>query len=58
MSNIEPTSTRIMLTTYADTEFVRWVDWASMFGQMLGNSQLTEEQKQVVRCVASLGVDK
>lgn len=63
MNDMEPnsmhetnSSTCVMLITYADTEFVRWVDWASRFGQMLGNSQLTEKQKQVVRCVACLEV--
>ncbi len=46
--------TKLTLASYADTDFIRWVDWASRFVQMLEASPLNGEEKSIVKRVLNM----
>lgn len=47
-------ATDMTLRSYADTDFVRWVDWARVFAEQLEYSLLSDEQKSVVKRVLNM----
>ena len=47
-------ATDLTLRSYADTEFVRWVDWAQAFVAQMEFAGLTPEQKSVVKRVLNM----
>lgn len=47
-------STELMLRSYADTDFVRWVDWARTFVELMEHAPLNGEQKSVVKRVLNM----
>ena len=46
--------TCITLGSYADTEFVRWVDWAYAFAMLLKRANITDEKRSIVRRVINM----
>ena len=44
-------ATYFMLRSYADTEFVRWVDYARDFAESLDGSCLSDGEKRAVMLV-------
>lgn len=52
----DPTNYATVLTlhSYADTDFVRWVDWARTFVETMEHSPLNGEQKSVVKRVLNM----
>ena len=48
-------ATELTLRSYADTDFVRWVDWARVFVEQMERAPLNGEQKSVVRRVLNMG---
>jgi len=46
--------TDLTLHSYADTDFVRWVDWAQGFVVQMEFAGLTSEQKSVVKRVLNM----
>ena len=46
--------TDLTLRSYADTEFVRWVDWARVFVEQMERAPLDGEQKSVVKRVLNM----
>jgi hypothetical protein len=47
-------ATDLTLRSYADTDFVRWVDWARMFVETMERAPLNGEQKSVVKRVLNM----
>ena len=47
-------ATDLTLRSYADTDFVRWVDWAQGFVVQMEFAGLTSEQKSVVKRVLNM----
>lgn len=47
-------ATDLTLRSYADTDFVRWVDWAHAFVVQMEFAGLTPEQKSVVKRVLNM----
>lgn len=47
-------ATDLTLRSYADTDFVRWVDWAQGFVMQMEFAGLTPEQKSVVKRVLNM----
>ncbi len=47
-------ATDLTLRSYADTDFVRWVDWAHTFVVQMEYAGLTSEQKSVVKRVLNM----
>lgn len=47
-------ATDLTLRSYADTDFVRWVDWARVFVEQMEHSPLSGEQKSVVKRVLNM----
>lgn len=47
-------ATCMTLCSYADTDFVRWVDWAHMFVVRMEFAGLTPGQKSVVKQVLNM----
>lgn len=48
-------ATDITLRSYADSDFVRWVDWAQAFVVNMERAPLDDEQKEIVRSVLNRG---
>jgi len=47
-------ATDLTLRSYADSDFVRWVDWARTFVVQMEFAGLTSEQKSVVKRVLNM----
>ena len=47
-------ATDLTLRSYADTDFVRWVDWARAFVAQMEFAGLTPGQKSVVKQVLNM----
>ena len=47
-------ATDMTLRSYADTDFIRWVDWARAFVVQMEFAGLTPEQKSVVKRVLNM----
>ena len=47
-------ATDLTLRSYANTDFVRWVDWARTFVEQMEHAPLNGEQKSVVRRVLNM----
>lgn len=47
-------ATDMTLRSYADTDFVRWVDWARVFVETMERAPLNAEQKSVVKRVLNM----
>lgn len=47
-------ATELQLISYAETDFIIWVDWAHRFGQMLEKSLLSGEEKAIVKRVLNM----
>lgn len=47
-------ATELTLLSYADTDFVRWVDWAQVFVAQMEFAGLTSEQKSIVKQVLNM----
>jgi len=47
-------ATDLTLRSYADTDFVRWVDWARVFVETMERAPLNAEQKSVVKRVLNM----
>lgn len=47
-------ATDITLHSYANSDFVRWVDWAQAFVTQMERAPLNSEQKSVVKRVLNM----
>lgn len=47
-------ATDLTLRSYADTDFVCWVDWARIFVEAMERAPLNAEQKSVVKRVLNM----
>ena len=47
-------ATDLTLRSYADSDFVRWVDWARVFVEQMERAPLNVEQKSIVKRVLNM----